>query len=59
MVFKKKRNWWNLSLLVGYVLMFSQQLGTGDVKDSYDARVEATTEDLLTGMEGHRARAIL
>lgn len=39
--------------------MFSKQLGSGDVKDSDNARVEATTEDLLAGMEGHRARAIL
>lgn len=38
--------------------MFSQQFSTGDVKDSDNARVEATTKDLLTGMEGNRARAI-
>lgn len=56
---KTKNKRWSWSLLVGYVLMFSQQLGTGDVKDSDDARVEATREDLLTGMEGHGARAVL
>lgn len=41
------------------VLVFSQYLGTGDVKDPDDARAEATREDLLTGMEGHRAGAVL
>lgn len=39
--------------------MFSQQSGAGHVKDSDNARVEATGEDLLTGVEGHTARAVL
>lgn len=39
--------------------MFCQQLCTGDVKDSDDARVEATAENLLTGMKGHRAGVVL
>lgn len=41
-----------------HVLVFSQQLGTRDVKDSDDAGAEATREDVLTGMEGHWAGAV-
>lgn len=39
--------------------MFSQQSGAGHVKDSDNARVEATGEDLLTGVVGNTARAVL
>jgi len=39
--------------------VFSQHLGTGDVKDSDDAGAEATGEELLAGMEGHGTRAVL
>lgn len=42
-----------------YILVFSQQFSTGYVKDSDNTRAEATGEDLLTGMEGHTARAVL
>lgn len=47
---------------VSFVLnepVFSEQFGTGDVKDSDDARAETTREDLLTGMEGHGAGTFL
>lgn len=47
--------WWAES----YILMFCQQLCAGDVKDSDDARFEATAENLLTGMKGHRAGVVL
>lgn len=43
----------------GDVRVFSQKLGTRDVKDSNGARGEATGENLLAGMEGHRARTVL
>lgn len=39
--------------------MFCQQLCAGNVKDSDDTRVEATAENLLTGMKGHRAGVVL
>lgn len=50
--------WWSLSLIINYILMLGKHLGSRDVKDSDDARVEATREDLFTGMEGHTARAV-
>lgn len=44
---------------VVYILMFNQQLGAGDIKDSDHARAEATREDVLARVEGHGARAVL
>lgn len=42
----------------GYILVFSQQFGTGHVKDSDNTRAEATGEDWVAGMESHTARAV-
>lgn len=42
-----------------HILVFSQQFGAGDVKDSDNTGDETTGEDLLTGMEGHTAWAVL
>lgn len=40
------------------VRMLSQQRGHGDVEDPDDTGAGATGENLLTGMEGNRARTI-
>lgn len=41
-----------------YILVFSQQSGTGYVKDSDKTRAEATGEDWIARMESHTARAV-
>lgn len=53
-----KPNWCSWNGVIGYVLMFRQQLCTGDVKDSNGPGVEATGENLLAGMKGHRGGAL-
>lgn len=52
-------SFWSVVSVVLNTPVFSEQFGTGDVKDSDDAWAETTREDLLTGMEGHGAGTFL